>query len=70
MFLQYYKFSVLLLPKLCVYLGWMADLGTLASVLKARDVALRRKAFIHLQDHMLDVVLTVIDSLHCHKEVM
>lgn len=63
MFFQYYKFSVLILPKLCVYLGWTADLGTLAHVLKARDIALRRTAFIYLQDHMFDVVLTVIDSL-------
>ena len=63
MFFQSYKFAVLLLPKLSVYLGCMADLGTLVGVLKARDVALRHIAFIYLQDHMLDVILTVIDSL-------
>lgn len=55
MFFQSSKFSVLLLSKLCIYLGRMAGLGTLAGVFNTRYLALEFTAFIYLQDHMFDI---------------
>lgn len=41
----------------------MAGLGTLADVFNTRYLALRFTAFIYLQDHMCDILLTAIDSV-------